>query len=63
MRKKSKLNSEQFEKYRRNVSWIVNIYEKYRREVSWIMKRYDKDGRNPSWKWKDMENMEERPVE
>jgi hypothetical protein len=49
-----------YEKYGRNVSWIVKRLGKCIWKVSWIVKRFRKYKRKL---WKDMELMKEKWVE
>jgi hypothetical protein len=49
-----------YEKYEKQVSWIVKRYGKRGRKVGWIVIRYDKYGRKQVEYWNDLENMEEK---
>ena len=49
-----------YEKYGKQVSWIVKRYGKRGRKVGWIMIRYDIYGRKQVEYWNDLENMEEK---
>ena len=46
-----------YEKYGRQVSWIVKRHGKHGRKESWIVIRFGKYGKKM---WNDMQNMKEK---